>query len=226
MSKRYPDPLLESLRLLELKKHMRILDVGCGSGAMIYTLGSLGFARVLGIDPFIDEDRVYGNGTEIRKQSLSELDERFDVIMFHHSFEHMDDPASILGNVARLLDDGGTCVINTPNANSDAWENYGTDWVQLDAPRHLFIHSPEGLAGLATRAGLEVRDVRWNSTAFQFWGSEQYRLGIPLNDPKSHAVDTATSPFSAEQIRLWDARARELNEARRGDQFAAYLVKR
>jgi SAM-dependent methyltransferase len=223
MHRRYPDPMMESLAWLPLRREMTLLDVGCGSGKLIFTLGSLGFARALGIDPFIDADRRFDNGVELRRTTLDTLEESFDVIMFHHSFEHMSDPARVLAETARLLTAGGVCVINTPNLRSAAWEEYGTDWVQLDAPRHLFIHSARSLAVLAEKAALRLTAVRYNSTAFQFWGSEQYRRGIPLNDAASHAVNTAGSPFTAAEIRKWDANARKLNDECRGDQMALYL---
>jgi SAM-dependent methyltransferase len=225
LHQRFPDPMLSSLGALELKSSARVLDVGCGSGSMVYTLGQLGFARVLGVDPFASRDIRFPNGAEIRKAGLSEVTESFDLVMFHHSFEHLDQPETVLNDAARVLSNGGICLINTPNPVSEAWDRYGERWVQIDAPRHLFLPSPEGLSALATRAGFLVEGIRWNSTAFQFWGSEQYRMGIPLNNARSHAVHPSASPFSRQQLREWEAQAHKLNDEGRGDQYSISLRK-
>ncbi|MCZ7554850.1 MAG: class I SAM-dependent methyltransferase [Bacteroidia bacterium] len=222
---RFPDPMLASLGMLGLNTSARILDVGCGSGSMLYTLGELGFARVLGVDPFAPQDILFPHGAEIRKAGLGDVQETFDLVMFHHSFEHMEHPENVLAHGLRVLPPGGICLINTPNPVSEAWDTYGERWVQLDAPRHLFLPSPQGLEALATRIGFEVTNIRWNSTAFQFWGSEQYRMGIPLNDARSHAVNPASSPFSRQQIREWESMARVLNTNGRGDQYSICLRK-
>ena len=62
-------------------------------------------------------------------------------------------------------------VIRIPIAGTHAWQTYGVDWVQLDAPRHLFLHTEDGMRSLAAGAGLQVTAVVHDSTAMQFWGS-------------------------------------------------------
>ena len=221
----YPDPLLESLALLSLHRSMSILDVGCGTGKMIHALADIGFMNVVGADPFIANDRRYPNGALVLKLPLFEIEGSYDVVMFHHSFEHMDEPWKVLDAASRLLKPGGTCLVNTPNLRSHAWEHYGVDWVQLDAPRHLFIHSAASITALAHRSGLAVGEVACNATDFQFWGSEQYRHAISLTDARSHAVNPSASMFSRKQIAAWKRQSRELNTQGRGDQIAVYMKK-
>jgi SAM-dependent methyltransferase len=205
----------------------RILDVGCGAGRLLHSLAGIGFQSLLGIDRFLRADRAGaapGNpGCRIERLDISEVRGPFDLVMFHHSFEHLDDPEGTLRHVARLLAPGGWCLIRTPTPSSFAWREYGTDWVQLDAPRHLCLASVAGAARLADRAGFRLLEVRDDSTAFQFWGSEQYRRGIPLESERSYAKHPDASPFSRREIRAFEARARELNRRRDGDQVALYL---
>ena len=87
-------------------------------------------------------------------------------------------------------------MLRTPVAGSWSWREYGTDWVALDAPRHTFVPSVEGLRAAAAEAGLDVFATVWDSTELQFWRSEQYRRDIPLLDPASHQVDPRGSSFS------------------------------
>jgi hypothetical protein len=97
--------------------------------------------------------------------------------------------------------------------------------VQLDAPRHLFIHSVKSMETLAAQAGLRVAEVAWDSTEFQFWGSEQYLRDIPLRADASYATRPEKSIFSARQIADFRTKAAELNALGRGDQAAFFLVK-
>ena len=160
---------------------------------------------------------------DVERRQLGDVDGTWDVITFHHSFEHMEDPHAALAHVGRLLAPEGTCLLRLPTVSSHAWEHYGVNWVQLDAPRHLFLHSEESLRRLAERAMLRVADVVDDSTAFQFWGSEQYVQDIAQNSQRSFAVDPANSPFTSERIAEFERQAQELNAARRGDQAAFYL---
>ena len=105
-------------------------------------------------------------------------------------------------------------ICRIPVATAWAWREYGEHWVALDAPRHLFLHTEDSMRRLAVASGFRIERVVYDSTSFQFWGSEQYRLGIPLMDPRSHHVDPKRSPFGKAQIAEWERRAEELN--RRG----------
>jgi len=196
----------------------RVLDVGCGKGDLLRKLATLGFASLLGADPFVASDLKHPDGVVVRKARLEDLQGQFDVIMLHHSFEHMPDPYAVLKEVKRLLAPGGGLLLRIPLCSSEAYRTYGTDWVQLDAPRHLFLHTEGSLRSLAKRAGFRVDSVVYDSTAFQFWGSEQYRKGIPLFSPSSYAVDQSAAPFSPTQVDAWERRARELNARAEGDQ--------
>jgi 2-polyprenyl-3-methyl-5-hydroxy-6-metoxy-1,4-benzoquinol methylase len=182
---RHPDEPMRSLVHTGVSKGSRILDVGCGTGARLYGLSNAGFDHVLGIDPFIDETIRYKNGLTILKQSIYQTDGPWDVIMFHHSFEHVPDPLETLRDVRRLLAPDGVCLIRIPVASSYARSHYQANWVQIDAPRHYFLPSIEGMHLLSARAGLTLEKVVDDSTEFQFWGSEQYIKDIPLHSETS-----------------------------------------
>ena len=221
--KRLPHRVLQSLRPVDLHAGSRILDVGSGAGGYLRDLGDLGFRDVLGIDPGLPEDVVHDNGVRILRRSLPETDGPFDLIMFHHSFEHVPDPATVLRQTVERLAPNGTCLLRMPTVSSEAWGCYGVNWVQLDAPRHLVLHSDDSIRILAEQVGLAVSEVIDDSTAFQFWGSEQYARNIPLNAPNSYGEDPEGSPFSREDIDGFVRRAAEVNARRRGDQAAYYL---
>jgi SAM-dependent methyltransferase len=221
---RFPDPSLRSLAALKLTRQSRVLDVGCGTGKIIYWLRELGFKNVLGVDRYLSAPITYSNGLHILKGDLSAVGGEWDVIMLHHVFEHLPNPLEILHRIGSMLTPGGLCLIRTPIVPSYAWERYGVYWVQWDAPRHLFIHSRESLRLLAVQAGFDLIRTVDDSTAFQCWGSEQYEKGIPLESAASYFNNRRA--FNASRIAGFERLARQLNAQKRGDQAAFYLQKR
>jgi SAM-dependent methyltransferase len=208
----------------DIQLDSRILDFGCGSGHLLQTLHYFGFRDLTGADAFISKDIFYPTGVKIYKRSLADLDQEFDVIMLHHSFEHLPDPISELAEIGRLLAPNGCCLLRLPVVNF-AWEKYGTDWVQLDPPRHLFLYTEKALRELAAESGFEVEKVIYDSTGFQFWGSEQYRRDIPLVPEGGAGGLRPADIFDAGQLAEWDLEAERLNQEGKGDAACFYLKK-
>ncbi len=202
----------------------RMLDVGCGAGSLLYNLKNMGFKNVLGVDPFISEDIFYDNQLRIIKSVLSQIAGVWDIILFNHSFEHIQDELDTLKSVRSLLGVGGVCVLNMPTTSSFAWKHYRENWVQIDAPRHLQIHSVDSIKILAGKAGLKLHDVMYTSSSLQFWGSEQNCRGIPLFSDKSYAKGLSKSIFSEREISDFRKRAVELNNRCEGDSAAFFLI--
>jgi SAM-dependent methyltransferase len=207
------DPQIEILRRLKLNKTASILDVGCGSGALLHRLAGAGLENLTGADPFIAADISIG-GVNILKSDIQSLAGKFDVIMFHHSFEHMPDPEKTLMQVRQHLAPDGKCLIRIPTCSSAAWLEYGKNWVQLDAPRHVVVFSRGGFATLANRSGFSVIDMLDDSNSFQFWGSEMYRKNIPLRSKQPEEI------FSPAELSEFERRSDDLNSRNEGDQTA------
>jgi SAM-dependent methyltransferase len=167
------------LRAAGVTRASRVLDVGCGSGALLRTLDAAGFTSLTGVDPFLDGDRAVGRVSLLRR-TVEELDGTFDFVMMHHALEHVPEPAETLRALRARLAPGGHCLVRVPVAPSEALRRYGDRWVQLDAPRHLVVPSAPGLEALAARCGLALAERRYDSTAIQFWGSELYVRDVPL----------------------------------------------
>ena len=113
-----------------------------------------------------------------------------------------------------------------PVIDSWAWENYGVNWVQIDAPRHFFVHSRKSIKLLAEKVGLTVKKIIYDSTELQFWGSEQYKGDIPLEVENSYSINPSKSIFSKKKIKMFEKKAKKLNSKGRGDQAIFYLGKR
>jgi len=223
--RRYPQPELRPLARVGLSWKSKILDVGCGGGGFLQLLKQAGFENLLGIDAYIEGDRQYANGLRILKRSLQQVGGEWDLIMFHHSFEHLPDPLETLLQSAAILSEKGCCLIRIPTVSSYAWRHYKECWVQLDPPRHLFLYSLASMKLLASYAGFAVKKIVYDSTEFQFWASEQYIHDIPLHAEQSYAHSPSNSMFSEKDMQSFRQRADWLNQQGEGDQAAFYLVK-
>lgn len=219
-----PNQAMESIKRVNVPRDAAILDVGCGSGDLLLLMRAIGFTNLTGADPFIEKDIVYDSGVKVWKKDLGQISQSFNLIMSHHSFEHMTNPVEILTHAQRILKPGGLLIIRVPVAGSYAWKTYGADWIQLDPPRHIFCPSVKSMKMLAERTGLRLGEVIHESSEFQFWGSEQYKCDIPLHDPRS------LGPLWKQALSRWKMgeyrrRAAELNAKGEGDSACFHFQK-
>ena len=211
--------------IINLTYNSRIIDVGCGNGSFLYELSLSALNNLLGIDPYIDKDIIYSKKLKCLKKYITDVEEKCDIVMFHHAFEHISNPAETIKHVSKLLCKGGVCLLRIPTVSSYAWEHYRENWVQVEAPRHFFLHSIESIKRLAENANLNLERVIYDSSSFQFWGSEQCIKGIPFKSDNSYGVSPSKSIFSKSEISIFEQTARKLNLENRGDQAAFYLKK-
>jgi len=220
------DSLFDLMGNAHVSTNSRILEVGCGAGNLLDYLHDLGFTDLTGIDPYAPAHT--GSGVKILSKTIKELADsgKFDLIVFSHSFEHLQDQLVTLRKVSALLSKNGVCLIRMPVKTEYIWKLYGTNWVGLDAPRHMTIHTVKSFELLLARTDLTLERTIFDSGTDQFIGSEQYVRGIPLTSEKSYYVDPRKSIFNAQRIRVFKKLARQLNEAEQGDQATFFLRKK
>ena len=202
----------------------RVLDVGCGEGKLLKRMRLGGFSDCTGIDPFLADDRQLETGLSLKKCDVRTFaatePTSFDLIMFHHSLEHLPDPNETMGAAVRLMSPGGTLLVRLPVADCLARRYFDTNWVEWDAPRHLFIPSSTGMDLLAKRWGLQTRLSRSVATAGQFTGSELYRRGISGNaDRKERQI------FSRRELEDYRRWTDDANRQGTGDQREFFFTR-
>lgn len=201
---------LDVIRRLKLKRNMSLLDVGCGVGTLLGDLRELGY-NASGIDPFVQEDIVDRFGVRVHRKTIAGLTNKYDVILFRHSLEHMS--IETLAVAAKHLKASGSCVVCIPLLGW-AWKTYQVDWAQLDAPRHFFLHSRSSFTLHAEKSGFIVDRVVYDSSEFQFWASEAYQRDKPLVE-----MERPDGPRRRKMGRFAD----KLNSLELGDTAQFYL---
>jgi SAM-dependent methyltransferase len=199
-----------------ITRYAYICDLGCGDGGLLRYLAQQGFRHLVGIDPYLPDAVDSVDRVILRRGFAADTPNGSDVIMLHHSLEHMDRPRETLALLAERLAPRGIILIRVPLVDSVAWREFGASWVQIDAPRHLWIPSSDAISRLAVGAGLRVTSSWRDSTAFQFIGSYRYQDGVPFPNVKGSRSEAAAQRRLHE--RAASSQARRLNLMGLGDQ--------
>jgi len=201
----------------------KVLDVGCGGGAWLVEKAMEGWENLYGCDPFLEKSRRYGQRVTIYNCSIHEIegDGTFDIIHMNNSFEHMADPLEVLKSVRRLLKQDGILYMDIPTYPNIAFERFGAHWYQLDAPRHIFLHSKESIEWLGKASGMTAFKFRYNSNDSQFVRSFFYQHGVPFFEQKK----LLGVYFSKEDFERLKREAGIFNEREYGDHMEVYWKK-
>jgi len=187
-----------------------ILDVGCGHGKLLATMREHGFRRLEGVDPFINQ-QISFPGLTIHRKPLLQIAGSYQLVMSHHSLEHMPDPLRYLDKMKSLCRKNGYLLIRMPVLNA-SWSIYGRDWVELDVPRHLWIPTIGGLKKLIKKVGgLSIESISFDSDSFEIYQSELYSKNIPIYDESGKKTDPSMI-FSEEELDAFQRTAKDYNK--------------
>lgn len=229
LADRFPYAPLSELRPLisgQFRKTLHhdssILDVGCGSGAWLFRLASLGFSNLTGVDPFLRKESK--KPVRLLRANLEDVPGSYSLIYCSHALEHVESPKSSLIAMRQRLDDDGVILLRLPILNTYAWSEYGGYWVQLDAPRHLTLFTVDGIRSLASSIGLTVAKVEFDSTEFMDLGSLARQDNVFPHGPKDVWKKTLTNiePKLRKALRKNTLQKNQLGTS---DQAAFYLVR-
>ena len=140
----------------------RVLDVGCGDGASLLDISTLGaeaygteydrnvepVAQKLGLNIFFGDltDAPYADGF-------------FDTITMSQLLEHIPDPIAFLRNAKQKLKPGGKIIISFPNINSFNRTRSGRKWINWHIPYHMNFFTDQSIARLAEATGLALTSI-------------------------------------------------------------------
>ena len=147
---------------LPTARDARIIDVGCGIGGVLYALNRLGYSEVTGVD--ISPEQVAmaraAGYRVIQQDVLRFLDgqrESVDCVIAFDVIEHLnkDEAFAFLDGCFSALKEGGSIIIQTPNADSP----WGLMYRYGDIT-HEIAFGPDALAHVMRVTGFEHFEAR------------------------------------------------------------------
>jgi len=203
-----------------LDREERVLDVGAGSGGLLAELARWGFRNLRGVDPYLPEPVQLGEHVQVLVGDMNSVDGEDDLIIFHHSLEHVDDPLQLLLDaVARLSKPKGRVAVSVPVAEGPVWHEYRDNWAGLDAPVHRLVPTMEGLRRLAERAGMRLVAERRTCTPYHVVTSQLVSQRIPVGTPLSQAL-------SEQELQFLHRKVRALRRSGTGPQATVAMVRK
>lgn len=82
-----------------------------------------------------------------------------DVVVLLDVIEHLEDPLTVVVELASRLRPGGVILITTGDFSSPFARLTGKRWRLLTPPQHLWFFSPSSMASMASTAGLSVAAI-------------------------------------------------------------------
>jgi len=177
----------------------RVLDVGCGRGAILGYLRSFGYA-VQGVE--LNEHAAWharnrlGIDVHIGQVADAPLENgSFAAVIFWHTLEHFSEPFKALDRARALLKPGGLLAVAVPNSESLQARWTGSSWFHLDIPRHYTHFGRRSLERALSERGLEIvqtdhfsleqNPYGWIQSLLNLLGLEFNLLYDWLKDPTS-----------------------------------------
>jgi len=153
-----------------LSQPWRILDVGCGEGALLRALVAEGGPDALSL--FAVEPRGTALGHACKTSGCQALGAtiddaatagiRFSAIVMHHVLEHCREPWEVLIIAHDLLTERGRIVLSVPNCGGLRWHLRGLRRaVADDDPTHLHFFTSRSLRVLLRRTGFGQVRALW-----------------------------------------------------------------
>lgn len=169
----------------KLPKNSRVLELGCGEGALSQRLADAGY-DVLSTD--MNKEGFQGE-TEFRQLDLSNTEQmaefcaefsnvskKFDAVLCVEVIEHMENPWQLVRDIASLARPGGIVLISTPNIGS--WYSRGRFFLNGKFPffykedseyGHIHALSQTELELICHQAGLQVEKFMPGGTLPRLW---------------------------------------------------------
>lgn len=145
------------------KQSGTLLDIGCAAGTFLVGMRRQGNWQLHGVELSADVAQIARerHGLDVFSGTLEEAaypDNMFDAITMWDVLEHLHDPSESLREIYRILKPGGLLVIRVPNLASWDAQIFGNAWAGLDAPRHLYVFTPQTLREMLEQRYFKVLD--------------------------------------------------------------------
>ncbi len=164
---------------IHLAKGSRVLDVGCGTGAVLASLSQQYDAYGTDTSPLAIEFCKRRNLDKVFQCTLDAFpypDLKFDLILLLDVIEHIDDDKGIIRLASRFLNPGGSVLVTVP-----AYQFLWTRHDEINFHKRRYVKS--GLRRVLEEAGLKLRLLSYFNTIL-FPVALVGRLGEKMFPPK------------------------------------------
>jgi len=160
------------LDVIKILKPGRLLDVGCGPGFFLSTVG--------------DEWDKYG--IDISKKALEYCskyaktihtnfldafeENKFDVVVMNHVIEHLEKPVKYIEEAKKILVNDGILMIATPDFDSACARHFGLNFRMLSDKGHISLFTSASLIKLLEDKGFEMIHVRYPFFETEYFNKE------------------------------------------------------
>lgn len=166
-----------------------LLDIGCAGGNLMVHAERMGWTtRGVELSDFMRQRaskltgrQVYGSISEASRSGR-----KFDCVTMFAVIEHVDDPVSVMREVAGLLNPGGMLALSTPNCDSpEALGNQPIN-VWFIPPEHISYFGRRTITDCLKAASLNVLAIDGLEGVW-----------------RAHAGDTSFPPWLTRLLRRW-----------------------
>ena len=126
LTKTYGRYLEEIVHSYNISKNS-FLDIGCSNGFMMEKAENMGFSIVKGVEPSLDA--INQALPKLKEKIISGMfdytkfqDEKFNLISFFQTFDHIIDPNQFLNDVRKILNDDGYVIAINHNIGSISYK--------------------------------------------------------------------------------------------------------
>jgi SAM-dependent methyltransferase len=139
-----------------------VFEIGCNSANQLRYFRERGW-QTLGFE-FSRACQDYArdkNGVEVVGELLSDYhsrqpEQRFDLALLIHTFEHITSPAALLTDIRSMLKSGGLLYIEVPNADSLTYRLMARYENIMCLPYHAYLYTQESLKALLRNHGFDI----------------------------------------------------------------------
>ena len=164
----------------------KILDIGCGLGYFLSAFPDYLKFEKHGVELSeyaSKEARKYGD----IQNTLYYPRHYFDVVTMFHVIEHIDKPENTIKQIRKILKDGGTLIIATPDFDSGCARQFGENYRLLNDDTHVSLFTNESMFRFLRDYGFII-----NKVDYPFFNTEYF---TEENMLRMFDADKVSPPF-------------------------------